>query len=360
LAAQHSNYLTGQLTDWADYLREIDDQMLFNGTTFLHNVAVGLKNSTEIQTTGLTPYHAGYDSVAGTWVVVGDDGASNGIVKVADGARVINTPTMPTSNIIQLETIAEDGAGTLLTAGTVSSGPEQYFRSTDGGFTWVTLTDVISGNQPRILRYFNGRFISLSSTFPATATARYSTNGGTTWSAATLPTPGSWSGSRRGGDATDGVVLVAADFTVNSSKLFTTTDGITWVARTVPAAGAGGWVSVTWTPTWGWLAWDSALQAGPIESSDGIGWGAATTAVAPAGATGIAGSFAIYDLIVLCWSDASFDYVSYSRDGGATWVPVTKNTISPVLRPGWGAVGDGRFAAVGSSFDKSISLSDKA
>ena len=122
----------------------------------------------------------------------------------------------------------------------VQTGANTANYSTNNGTTWTTATLPTSSTTTwNSVAYYNGVFIAVRA---GDANAARSTNGGQTWSSVTLPNTGTWTDVA--GGAIDGLNVWIAVASGTATGAISIDNGITWSALTLPANTA--WSSVVY------------------------------------------------------------------------------------------------------------------
>jgi hypothetical protein len=187
--------------------------------------------------------------------------------------------------------------------------------SANGGTTWTAATLPSSGTWD-VLAYGGGVFVAIKASSTAAA---YSDDGGATWTAATLPSSGSWFRLAYG----DGVFVAIKDN--SDAAAYSDDGGATWTAATLPSS--GNWVGLAYGD--GVFAVIREKSNAAAYSDDGgATWTAATTPFVQSVHNMVYGSG---KFVTLTFTYTVDDYpwvVLYSDDLGVSW----KN--GPLLPPG--------------------------
>lgn len=322
-AAQHVNYLEGQTADWLSFFREYDDALIFQSGYFFYDLRAKLKKPIAVTTTTT------FDNlVCAAWTgscwLLGGDLSSNEQLAISNVGSVGITATLAAiANADRVTAVWGDEnvwlAGGRAT-GSVSTLGWRYVPGTDS-LSWATVTfagTYTSGDYVAAFLEIGSNITALIN-LGATVAAEYSSNLGTSWTAGTIGAvnvslPG------YGGLASDGTTAVVVDDSAAATSVYSTTDGQTFTARTVTSAGANGWRSVVYTPTYGWILFAYAGSVTPLESSNGLTWGAASTATNPVSSMSNYSVHAVGDfLVATVFAGTYYVYTYLSKDGGATW-----------------------------------------
>jgi hypothetical protein len=196
--------------------------------------------------------------------------------------------------------------------------------SANGGTTWTAATLPSSGTWD-VLAYGGGVFVAIKASSTAAA---YSDDGGATWTAATLPSSGSWFRLAYG----DGVFVAIKDN--SDAAAYSDDGGATWTAATLPSSG-----------TWNRLAYGDGAFVVIKDNSDAAAYsddGGATWTAATLPSSG--------NWVGLAYGDGVFAVIreksnaaAYSDDGGATWTAATTPFVQSVHNMVYGS---GKFVTL--------------
>ena len=222
----------------------------------------------------------------------------------------------------------------------VSYGGTSAAYSTNGGVTWTAAT-VPNASGYAAIAFGNGTFVAVSNSSNAVA---YSTNGGATWTASTAPATGGYTAIAYGGGT-----FVATAFGVNAVA-HSTNGGVTWTAATVP--NASGYAAIAFGGTT-FVAVSNNSTAAAYSTNGGVTW-TATTMPNASGYNAIA--FGNGTFVAMTVGAANHPAASYSTNGGVTW------TESPSILPYHSyvsvAYGNGTFVATAQGTGSVISSTD--
>jgi hypothetical protein len=271
--------------------------------------------------------------------------SSTGSLLVLDGAAIV-TVVLTAQTIANLAPLASPifTGSVVIPGGSVDGTTVGLTNPSTGAFT--TLSSIVApvwaagaggingvGGSAKGVCFGGGTFVAVGYTGnPITGSgtqAAYSTNGGSTWTAATLPAARRWVGVAYGA-----ATFVAIAATSGTIAAYSTNAGATWTTANLPT-----------TATWGAVTYGGALfvatatnNAAAAYSSDGITWTAATL---PASASGVTYGNGVFVAVGTGTGTAAM----YSTNG-STWtaatLPVSQNWSSV-------AYGNGVFVAVASS-----------
>jgi len=188
-----------------------------------------------------------------------------------------------------------------------------FYTSTDG-ISWTQRSIVGGGYAAIEFAYGNGNYVAI---FNAHNYARYSSDGGVTW---TTANPGT---------AAYGIAFGAGTFvlTTGTTTYYTSKDGTAWTSRTMPGAG-----TVVRYVNGRFVAVGTNLC---YTSPDGINWTSRSVTVTPVSLT--------YGNGILVALPAVGTSAAYSKDGGTTWAAVTLSTATHASSYYSVAYGNGRF-----------------
>ena len=222
------------------------------------------------------------------------------------------------------------------------SSTNRVIYSTDNGTTWLSATvpSPLASSTWSSIAYGDGRFVAVSSTTAATNQVMTSEDG-ITWTAGLATAANNWRSVAYG----DGSFIAVSS--TGTNRIMTSEDGLTWTARNVSNHPTANWRTVVWAGT----AFVAAAESSIIASTTNLGvtWTSAVDAVGGGG-----GPFNNATLTAMIWTGSMLLGVPNETGKGiAQSSPPSAPTVSS-RTPAFGSSAGGTSVVFSGNYLRSV------